>query len=87
MSKESNNNFFSYQGTINRKNYIIDTIIIIFLYGLLSLVKFENFKPFISFELIYSILLFVVGMFKFVLIFSFLSLVYRRIADFSAGKS
>ncbi len=85
-NKESNNEFFSYQGTINRKNYIINGIILILLFVITSLIRFENFEPYIKYKIIYKILIWVVEFFKFVLITSLLSVIYRRIADFSGGN-
>ena len=84
---ESNNEFFSYQGTINRKDYIINILIIISLLIGISLVKFDNFAPYIKPEFLYKVLMFMVYFFQFVMLMSVISLVYRRIADFSSSKS
>ncbi len=84
---ESNNDFFSYNGTISRKNYLINMLILIALYVGCSFIRFENFEPFIPVKFLFSVLLFMVGLFKFVILMSALSVIYRRIADFSRSKS
>ncbi len=83
---QPNNDLFSYQGTINRKNYIINILIVIALFVGISLVHFENFAEYVNPNFLYSILLFMVDLFKFVILMSAISLVYRRIADFSNLK-
>lgn len=85
--KEYNNDFFSYQGTISRKNYIINLIILAALFICMSFVKFETFLPYIKPEFLYKILIFMAEFFKFVLLMSAISVIYRRIADFSNSKS
>ena len=85
--KEYNNNYFSWQGVINRKNYIINMFMLIAIFILTSLVPFQNFERYINFKFIYSTLIFSVNFFKFIIIMSALSVIYRRIADFSSGKS
>lgn len=85
--KEYNNDYFSWQGVINRKNYIINMFILIAVFILTSLVPFENFEQYINFKFIYSTLIFLVNFFKFLILMSALSVIYRRIADFSSGKS
>lgn len=84
---QQNNDLFSYQGTINRKNYIINILIVLALFIGISLVHFENFAEYVNPKFLYSILLFMVDLFKFVILISAISLVYRRIADFSNLKS
>lgn len=84
---ESNNEFFSYQGTINRKDYVINIIIIIGLFIGISLVRFDSFQPYIKPEFLYKVLIFMVDLFQFVMLMCGISLVYRRIADFSLSKS
>ncbi len=85
--KDYNNDFFSYQGTISRKNYIINMLIITALFICINFVRFETFLPFIRPEFLYKILIFMVEFFKFVLLMSAISVIYRRIADFSNSKS
>ncbi len=85
--KNYNNDYFSYNGVISRKNYLINMLILIALYTAISLVRFESFADFISFKLIYSILIFMADLFKFIIIMSALSVIYRRIADISSHKS
>ena len=85
--KEYNNDYFSWLGVINRKNYIINMFILTAIIILTSLIPFQNFEKYINFSFIYTTLLFLVGFFKFMIIMSALSVIYRRIADFSASKS
>lgn len=85
--KDYNNDFFSYQGTISRKNYIINMLILIASFIGLTFVRFEIFQPYIKFELIYKTLIFMAEFLKFVILMSAISVVYRRIADFSYSKS
>lgn len=84
--QESNNDFFSYQGTIGRKNYAINMLILLALVIGLSLIKVETFAPYITYNFLYSVLAFMISMLKFVAIMAMLSVVYRRIADFSTNK-
>ena len=83
MYDNSNNNsdFLSYRGRISRKNYIINVLILLTLYILTSLVNFNAFAQFFSFEFFNTILTFLVEFFKFVLVVSLISVVYRRIND------
>ena len=85
--RESNNDFFSYQGTISRKNYIINMLILSAIYIGLSFIHFENFSDFIRYKILLTILIFMADLLKFVVLFSALSVIYRRIADFSVYKS
>ena len=85
--QESNNDFFSYQGTISRKNYIINMFILLAIFIGCSFVRLENFKQFITYEILYNILVFMLSMVKFVSIMAILSVIYRRISDFSQYKS
>lgn len=84
--QESNNDFFSYQGTIGRKNYAINMLILLALVVGLSLIKVETFAPYITYNFLYTVLAFMISMLKFVAIMAMLSVVYRRIADFSRNK-
>lgn len=88
MSKtESNNEFFSYNGTISRKNYVINLLILIGVLVGLNLIRFENFAPYIQIKFLYSAMIFMASFLEFVMLMSLLSVVYRRIADFSTSKS
>ena len=80
--KDSNNLIFSYEGCINRKNYIINMLILTVLYIAILLIQFEKFESYIN-KYIYSALIWVVWFIKFIALVSMLSVVYRRIADFS----
>lgn len=84
--KDSNNDFFSYQGTISRKNYTINLLILTALFIVISLVRFESFMQFTNLTFLYSIILFMVSLFKFVILMSAISVIYRRIADISYTK-
>ena len=85
--QESNNDFFSYQGTISRKNYIVNMLILLAIFVGVSFIHLENFEQYITYKFLYTIMLFMVSMLKFVSIMAALSVVYRRIADFSQYKS
>ena len=85
--KQYNNNFFSYQGTINRKNYVINMLIVVALLIGIYFLRFDNFASYIRPEFLYTILIFMVNLFQFVMLMSAISLIYRRIADFSDTKS
>ncbi len=85
--RESNNDFFSYQGSISRKNYIINMLILSAIYIGLSFIHFENFSDFIRYKILLTILIFMADLLKFVVLLSALSVIYRRIADFSVYKS
>ncbi len=82
-----NNDFLSYQGTISRKNYAINMLILAALYIVISLVRFDVLLQFITFKFLYWILMFMVGLVKFVILMSALSVVYRRFADISKFKT
>lgn len=82
-----NNDFFSYNGYINRKNYIINMLILIALYGAMMLVNFESFIQYTNQKFLLTVLLFLTGFFKFILIMSAISVIYRRIADISKSRS
>jgi len=80
---EDNTDFLSYQGRIGRKNYIINMLILLALYVIVSLIRFDAFSQYFSFGFFNSILMFLIEFFKFVVIVSIISVVYRRINDFS----
>ena len=82
--KESNNSFFSWEGTINRKDYIINMLILTALFFVIKLVRFDILVPE---KITHTILMFIVGFLQFVVVMSILSIVYRRIVDFSIGRS
>lgn len=85
-SQEYNNDFFSYQGRISRKNYVINMLILLAIFFGLNFIKLENFEQFITYKFLYSIIVFMVSMTKFVSLMAILSVVYRRIADFTNKK-
>ncbi len=86
-NRESNNDFFSYQGTINRKDYIINMLILSAIFIGLHFIHFENFADFINYKFLLQVLIFMKNLLEFVILFSALSVIYRRIADFSLYKS
>ena len=86
-NKNYNNDFFSYNGVIGRKNYTINMLILFGLYIALNFVKFETFTQFTNVKFILPVLIFMVSLFKFVILMSSLSVIYRRIADISAFRS
>ena len=73
--QQSNKDFFSYQGTINRKDYTINMLIVIALSIGISLVRFDNFVHYIKPEFLYKILMFMVNLFQFVMLMSAISLI------------
>ena len=85
--EEYNNDFFSYQGRISRKNYAINMLILLAIFWGLNFIKLEGFEQYITYKFLYSALVFMVSMTKFVALMSILSVVYRRISDFSNNKT
>ncbi len=86
-TNNSNNDFFSYQGTINRKNYLINLFILFSVYLLLTFIRPDFFVKYTSFKFLLPILVFIISLLKFVIIMASLSVIYRRIADISQFKS
>ena len=87
MSKEYNNDFFGWRGSIARKNYIINLLILTALYFSISLFNFQVFEELVPYKFIYTILIYSAEILKIVIVMSIISLIYRRIEDFSASKS
>ena len=85
--KESNSDFFSYNGTINRKDYTINLLIVVVLYIILTFTRFENILQYTKPEIIIHIFVFMVSMFKFLLVMSAISIVFRRIVDITENRS
>lgn len=85
--KESNSDFFSYNGTINRKDYTINLLIVVALYIILTFTRFENILQYTKPEIIIHIFVFMVSMFKFLLVMSTISIIFRRVADVTLSKS
>ena len=83
MSYNDNTNFLSFEGKIGRKNYIINLLILILLFIGIFLIKFDNYIEFFRYKFLYTILIFIIDILKFAIIISILSVIYRRIADFS----
>ena len=87
QTNEYNNDFLGYHGYINRKNYAINLLILFALFLATNLVNFEKLTQFTNYEFLKTVLSFVVDLFKFVIMMSALSVVYRRIADISKKHS
>ncbi len=87
MENNYNNNFFGYNGYINRKNYTINMLILFALYVSTLLVNFETFVQFTNYKFLLTILLFLVNFFQFIILISSISVIYRRIADISRSRS
>ena len=81
---DSNSAFLSWEGTIGRKDYVINMLILI---GMLIAISLVNFNVIAPQKFLNTILIFLVNFLQFVLVISVLSVVYRRIADFSTGRS
>ena len=86
INKDYNNDFFGWNGSIARKNYAINILIVFALYVVLSFVNFNAFEPFIPIKFLLTVLIFMSDILKIVLVMCALSLVYRRITDFSGTK-
>lgn len=80
-NKEYNNDFFGYNGCINRKNYIINMLILAAIAVISSFIDTEALFKYSSVKILIQVLNFAVSTVIFVVIFSCLSLVYRRITD------
>ena len=87
QSNEYNNDFLGYHGYINRKNYAINLLILFALFIATTLVNFDKLTQFTNYNFLKTVLSFVVDLFKFVIMISALSVVYRRIADISKKRS
>lgn len=85
-NRDFNTAFFSYEGQINRKDYAINMLILIGLLIALSLIKPEAFVMHTSLKFLAGILSFIIGLVRFVAMFSILSLIYRRINDVTHKK-
>lgn len=83
MPYMDNTNFLSFEGKIGRKNYIINLLILLLLLIGIFFIKFENYIEYFRYKFLYTILIFIVDILKFAIVISILSVVYRRIADFS----
>ena len=87
INREYNNDFFGWEGTISRKNYTINLFIVCMMCIVLSFVNFQAFEPFIPFKFLLTIIVFMADLIRLVLVMCALSLVYRRIIDFSVTKT
>ncbi len=84
---ETNNDFFGYNGVINRKNYAINMAIMFLIFLGLYFINFATFLQHTSVKFLFYILDFVISLVKFVAVFAMLSLIYRRFMDISKSKS
>ncbi len=80
----SNNAFLSWEGTINRKDYVINMLILLTLFFGIFFIKFDVLAPQ---KVLNVILTYMVYFLQFIVLISILSVVYRRINDFSIGRS
>lgn len=87
MTNYSNNNFFSYEGGIDRKNYTINMLIIIVLCACLHFVDFSFYFSFTKLTFLYGIFEFLISLFKYVLMFCAISIIFRRITDITLNSS
>ena len=53
-NKDYNNEFFGWNGSIARKDYAINMLIVFALYIVLSFVNFQSFEHFIPFKILFS---------------------------------
>lgn len=84
IKEDENNDFLGFYGRINRKNYIINMFIVIAMLLCLNAVRFDFLSSYFTFEFFNTILDFVIRLLKFALLIALLSLIYRRISDFSS---
>ena len=80
----SNNAFLSWEGTINRKDYVINMLIMLTLFFGIFFIRFDVLAPQ---KILYLILTYMVSFLQFIILISILSVIYRRINDFSIGRS
>ncbi len=81
---KSNTALLSWEGTINRKDYVINMLILLAIFFGINFINFNALAPQ---KILNTILTFLVQFFQFVIVISILSVVYRRIADFSSGRT
>lgn len=87
MDQLSNNNFYSFEGTINRKNYTINMSIIITLCACLHFADFSFYFSFTNLKFLYGIFEFLIEIFKLILMYCAISVVYRRFSDITWNSS
>ena len=83
IKKEYNSDFLSFEGRISRKDYIINMLILVALFVLLTFTNFNSLLQYSSSQLVNIIVIFVIGIIKFTIVASIISIVYRRISDIS----
>ncbi|MBQ4122557.1 hypothetical protein IJD44_02365 [bacterium] len=83
IKKEYNSDFLSFAGRISRKDYIINMLILVALFVLLTFTNFNSLLQYSSSQLVNIIVIFVIGIIKFTIVASIISIVYRRISDIS----
>ena len=82
-TKESNSNYLSFEGIINRKDYTINMLILLGIFIGVNLINFNYLQTFFRYEFLYTIFVFIVEMLKFIVMIAIISTVYRRISDFT----
>lgn len=87
MNEKYNNNFLSYEGKIDRKNYAINMSIIIALACLLFYTDFSVIFRYSRIPLLYDVFTFMLGFASLIMFCCVLSIVYRRITDISDNRS
>lgn len=88
MNKDNENyGFFGYEGVIGRKNYFINSAILVVLFILLCFINISKLQQYTQLTFLYYVLDFVIGFGKFFIVFSLISLIYRRLADITFSKS
>ena len=81
---KSNSAFLSWEGTINRKDYVINMLILL---TLALGMNFININVLAPEKITNTILSFLIQFLQFIFVISVLSVVYRRITDFSSGRT
>lgn len=82
-TKESNSNYLSFEGIINRKDYTINMLILLGIFIGVNLINFNYLQTFFRYEFLYTIFVFIVEMLKFIVMIAIISTIYRRISDFT----
>ena len=81
--KESNSNYLSFEGSISRKDYSINMLILCGIFIGVNLINFKTLQPLFNFEFLFSVFIFIIEMLKFIVLIAIISTIYRRIADFT----
>lgn len=87
MNEEYNNNFLSYDGKINRKNYAINMAILSVLGLLLSISDFSALFEYSRIPILFTVFNFMTDIGFFLICGCILSVTYRRINDISENRT